>query len=159
MNQGGSEDSLFGRLPADRRLCSRRSGPSVSLDFPWIAIPRQRCEFFPRRGTEQPLERPSRCLCQLPDSKHADLGQTRLGFVDGNPLNEGREIADHLDGGIVQPLVVAEMAADKSELRTEFACLPSWHAAVDPEGLCHGNEGGIEKGARADRVSRCRNGV
>ena len=68
------------------------------------------------------------------------------GFVDGNPLNEGREIADHLDGGIVQPLVVAEMAADKSELRTEFACLPSWHAAVDPEGLCHGNEGGIERG-------------
>jgi hypothetical protein len=56
-------------------------------------------------------------------------------LVDGNPLDEGREIADHLDGGIAQPLVVAEMAVDKSELRTEFASLPSGHAAVDPEGL------------------------
>src|SRR6202049_4023033 len=34
-----------------------------------------------------------------------------------------------------QPLVVLEMAADKGELRTEFACLPSRHAAADPEGL------------------------
>src|SRR5271155_3844053 len=56
-------------------------------------------------------------------------------LVDGNPLDEGREIADHLDGSIAQPLVVAEMAADKSELRTEFARLPPRHAAVDPEGL------------------------
>jgi hypothetical protein len=52
--------------------------PSVNLDLPWIAIPRQRCEFLSRCGTEQTLERPSRCLCQLPDSEHADLGQTRL---------------------------------------------------------------------------------
>jgi hypothetical protein len=36
------------------------------------------------------------------------------GLVDGNPLDEGREIVDHLDGGIAQPLVVLEMAADKS---------------------------------------------
>src|SRR6202011_5966998 len=166
------------------------------------------------RGTEQPLERPSRCLCQLPDRKHADLGQTRLGdrahsphqldgqvvkefkfgvgidnhqpvrlghlrgnfrqmlcarhadrdrkaklrphaapdcsrnfgrrteemgapsdvgkgLVDGNPLDEGREIVDHLDGGIAQPLVVLEVAVDKSELRTELARLPSRHAAAD----------------------------
>jgi hypothetical protein len=27
------------------------------------------------------------------------------------------------------------MAADKNELRTDFARLPSWHAAADPEGL------------------------
>ena len=50
-------------LLADCGLCSRPSGPSVRLDFLWIAIPRQRCEFLSRRGTEQTLERPSRCLC------------------------------------------------------------------------------------------------
>jgi hypothetical protein len=59
-----------------------------------------------------------------------DVGK---GLVDGNPLDEGREIVDHLDGGIAQPLVVFEMAADKNELRTDFARLPSWHAAAHPE--------------------------
>ena len=61
-----------------------------------------------------------------------DVGK---GLVDGNPLDEGREIVDHLDGGVAQPLVVLEMAADKNELRTELARLPSRHAAADPEGL------------------------
>ena len=61
-----------------------------------------------------------------------DVGK---GLVDGNPLDEGREIADHLDGGVAQPLVFLEMPADKGELRTEFARLPSRHAAADPEGL------------------------
>ena len=78
MKQGGSKNSLFGRLPTDRRLCSCRSGPAGSLDFPWIAIPSKRRELLSCRGTEQPLERPSRCLCQLPDSQQADLGQPRL---------------------------------------------------------------------------------
>jgi hypothetical protein len=40
-----------------------------------------------------------------------DVGK---GLVDGNPLDEGREIVDHLDGSIAQPLVVLEVAADKS---------------------------------------------
>jgi len=61
-----------------------------------------------------------------------DIGKR---LVDGNPLDEGREIIDHLDGGIAQPLVVLEMTVDKSELRTEFARLPSRHATADPEGL------------------------
>src|SRR3954465_5039522 len=55
------------------------------------------------------------------------------GLVDGNPLHERREIADHLDGGIAQPLVVLEMAADKNEMPAELARLPSRHAAADPE--------------------------
>ena len=46
-------------------------------------------------------------------------------LIDGNPLDEGREIAEHLDGGVAQPLVVLEMPADKSELRAEFAGPPS----------------------------------
>jgi hypothetical protein len=57
------------------------------------------------------------------------------GLIDGNPLDEGREIADHFDGGITQPLVFLEMPVDKGELRTELARLPSRHAATDPEGL------------------------
>ena len=61
-----------------------------------------------------------------------DVGK---GLVDGNPLDEGREIIEHLDGGIAQPLVVLEMAADKDQLRTELARPPSRHAAADPEGL------------------------
>jgi hypothetical protein len=47
----------------------------------------------------------------------------------------GVKIADHLDGGVAQALVFLEMPVDKGELRTEFTCLSSWHAAADPEGL------------------------
>ena len=47
----------------------------------------------------------------------------------------GGEIADHLDGGVAQPLVFLKMPADKNELRTEFTRLLSWHAAADPESL------------------------
>ena len=61
-----------------------------------------------------------------------DVGK---GLVDGNPLDQGREIADHFDGGVAQPLVFLEMPADKGELRTVFARLPSRHAAEDPAGL------------------------
>lgn len=65
--QDGSKNSVSGRLPAKRRLRTCRFRPAVSLDFTGIAIPCQRCEFLSCRGTEQPLERQSRCLCQLPD--------------------------------------------------------------------------------------------
>ena len=57
------------------------------------------------------------------------------GLIDGNPLDEGREIIDYLDGGVAQPLVFLEMAANKNELRAELARLPSRHTPADPEGL------------------------
>src|SRR5207237_3133605 len=79
-----------------------------------------------------------------------DVGK---GLVDGNPLDAGREIVDHLDGGIAQPLVVIEMAADKSELRTEFARLPSRHAAADPEGLGFVRSGKHNPSADGDRLA------
>src|SRR5437773_916629 len=60
-----------------------------------------------------------------------DVGK---GLVDGNTLDEGREIADHFDGGVAQPLVFLEMPADKGESWTEFARLPSRHAAANPKG-------------------------
>ena len=77
------------------------------------------------------------CPCNF-GRRTEEMGAARdvgKGLVDGNPLDEGREIADHLDGGVAQPLVFLEMPADKGELRTEFARLPSRHAAADPEGL------------------------
>ena len=96
VGQRGPENALFGRLPADRRLGARRSRPPMRLDFPRIAIPRQRRELLSRRGTEQSLERPSRHLRQLSDGQHADLGQPRPG---------DRAHAPHqLDGQIVQEL-------------------------------------------------------
>ena len=60
-----------------------------------------------------------------------DVGK---GLVDGNALDEGREIVEHVDGGIAQPLVVLEMAVDKDQLRTELARPPSRHAPADSEG-------------------------
>ena len=39
-----------------------------------------------------------------------DVGK---GLVDGDPLNEGREIIEYRDGRIAKPLVVLEVAADK----------------------------------------------
>ncbi len=56
------------------------------------------------------------------------MGATRNvgeGLVDGDSLDERREIVEHLDGGIAQPLVVREMATDKDQLRTELARPPS----------------------------------
>jgi hypothetical protein len=55
-------------------------------------------------------------------------------LVDGNSLDQRREIIEHVDGGIAQPLIILEMAADKDELRTEFARLPSRHATANSEG-------------------------
>ena len=61
-----------------------------------------------------------------------DVGK---GLVDGDPLDQRREIIEHVDGSIAQPLVLLEMATDKDQLRTEFARPPSRHAAADSEGL------------------------
>ena len=59
----------------------------------------------------------------------------REGLVDGYPLDEGREIIEHLDRSISQPLVILEMAADKDQVRTKLARPPSRHAATNSEGL------------------------
>ena len=56
------------------------------------------------------------------------------GLVDGNPLHEWREIIEHLDGRISQPLVVLEMAANKDQVRTKLTRPSSRHAATDAKG-------------------------
>ena len=61
-----------------------------------------------------------------------DVGK---GLVDGDALDEGREVAQDPDGGIAQPLIVLEVAADKNEWRTELACPPARHSPANPEGL------------------------
>ena len=50
-----------------------------------------------------------------------DVGE---GFVDGNPLDQRSEIIENADGGITQPLVILEMAADKDQVRTKLARPP-----------------------------------
>jgi hypothetical protein len=77
-----------------------------------------------------------------------DVGK---GLVDGNPFDERCEITQHLDRGVAQPLVLREMAADKSELRTELARTPSRHPAVDPEGLGFVRSGKHNPATHGDR--------
>jgi hypothetical protein len=48
---------------------------------------------------------------------------------------EGREITQHVDGGVAQPVVFLEMAGDKSQLRTELARPPPRHPTPDPKSL------------------------
>src|SRR5882762_3423038 len=77
------------------------------------------------------------CPCNF-GRRTEEMGAARdvgKGLVDGNPLDEGREITHHLDGGVAQPLVFAEMAADKNEVWTEFARSSPRHAPVHSEGL------------------------
>ena len=50
-----------------------------------------------------------------------DVGER---LVDGDALDERREVAEHRDRGIAQPLVVLEVAADEDELRAKLARLP-----------------------------------
>jgi hypothetical protein len=89
--------------------------------------------------------------CNLPrrTEQVGAAGNVGEGFIDGYSLNEWGEIADHPDGGVAQPLVFAEMSADKGEMRAQFARLPARHAAANPEGP--GFVGSREHNPAADR--------
>src|SRR5262245_44347556 len=56
------------------------------------------------------------------------------GLVDGDALNGRREIAQDSDGGVTEPLVFAEVSADKYEVGTELPRAASRHAASYAEG-------------------------
>ncbi|MET3912984.1 hypothetical protein ABID59_007358 [Bradyrhizobium sp. S3.3.6] len=56
------------------------------------------------------------------------------GLVNGNAFQKLREIADHLDGRVIQPLVFPKMPADKVDLRAKLARLSSRHAPAHSEG-------------------------
>ena len=51
-----------------------------------------------------------------------DIGE---GLVNGDSFDEGREIVEHVDGGIAEPLIVLEMTAYKNQLRTKLARPPA----------------------------------
>src|SRR6187200_3437928 len=71
------------------------------------------------------------------------------GLVDRNPLDGRREIAQDSDGGVTEPLVFAEVSADKHEVGTELPRTPSRHAASYAEGARF--VGGRENDTAADR--------
>ena len=75
------------------------------------------------------------------------------GLVDGDPLDEGREVIEHRDGGIAQPLVILEVAADENQLRAELARLPARHAAAHAEGLGFVRSGKHDTAADRDRLA------
>ena len=80
-------------------------------------------------------------------------GNVGEGLVDGDPLNQRREIAEHLDGGIAQPLILLEMAADENQLRAELARPPPRHPAAHPERLGFVGRGKHDPAADGDRLA------
>jgi hypothetical protein len=60
-------------------------------------------------------------------------GHVEKGFVDGNPFDEGGEIAQHLDHLVAQLLIPPKLPADKAETGAETARPPSRHARMDSE--------------------------
>ena len=60
-------------------------------------------------------------------------GDVGKGLVDRDPLDRRREIAQYIDGGITQPLVVLEVATDELQFRAELARPPSRHPTANPE--------------------------
>ena len=59
----------------------------------------------------------------------------RESLINRNPLNERREIVEHLDGGVAETLVLLEMPIDKDKLRTNLLRPPPRHAAANAESL------------------------
>jgi hypothetical protein len=47
-----------------------------------------------------------------------DIGES---FVDRDALHERSEIAKNGNGGVAEPLILAEVAADENQLRAELA--------------------------------------
>ena len=100
---------------------------------PGTRTPRNRCEY------SRAKTRRVRCSCRY------------ARWCIERRKKRAREIIDHLDGRIAQSSVVLEMAADKNELRTEFARPPSRHAAADPEGPGFVGSGKHNPAANGDR--------
>src|SRR5262249_24440918 len=64
-----------------------------------------------------------------------------------------REVVEHFDGGIAEALVVLEITADKDQLRTKLARLPSRHAAADAECFRFIGGGKHHTAAERDRLA------
>ena len=80
-------------------------------------------------------------------------GDVGKGLVDRNALDQRREIAEHANRGVAEPLVLLEMPADEDQLRAEFPGAPPRHAAVHAEGLRLIGRGEHDPAADGDRLA------
>jgi len=92
----------------------------VRLDFPWVAVPRQRRQLLPRRRAEQRLQRSSRGPRQLPNGEHADLGQPRLGDRAHSPHQLDRQVVKEIELALGiddhQPVGLGHLRGDLREV-------------------------------------------
>jgi hypothetical protein len=62
-------------------------------------------------------------------------GNLGKSFIDRQPLDEGRVVAENFDRGVAKALILIEVAAYEPQLRTEFTRPPSRHSAAHSERL------------------------
>ena len=80
-------------------------------------------------------------------------GDVGKGLVDRNALDQRREIVEHANRGVAEPLVVLEMPADEDQLRAEFPGAPARHAAMHAESLGLVGCGEHDPAADGDRLA------
>jgi hypothetical protein len=81
------------------------------------------------------------------------IPRRRQTLVDGYPLDQRGEVVEHGDRGVAQPLVLAEMAADEDQVRTQLAGAPPGHAAGDAERFGLVRRGKHDTAADRDRLA------
>ena len=114
------------------------------------------------RATPTEIGRPSSSRTRAPD-RSRDLrrraeqmraaGDVGEGLVDRDALDQRREVAEHADRGVAEPLVLLEMPADEDQLRAKLARPPARHAAVHAEGLRLVGRGEHHPAADGDRLA------
>ena len=62
-------------------------------------------------------------------------GDVEEGFVDGDPLDEWREVVEHRHDLVAQPLVLREVAADEREVGAQLLGSPTRHPSLHSEFL------------------------
>src|SRR5260370_6126678 len=80
-------------------------------------------------------------------------GHVQEGLVDRYPLDERREVAQHIDDGVAETLVLVEVTADERDVGAQLAGAPAGHARADTEGLCFVGRGQDYPAAHGDGPS------
>ena len=76
-------------------------------------------------------------------------GDVRKGLINGDAFDQRREIIEHGDRRVSEPLVITKVSVDEDQVGTELARPPPRHRAVNAE--CFGFVGGGEHHAAPDR--------
>ena len=114
----------------DRQRPARRAWPPARRFSPgaWCAPrpPRSAAPAPPARGGESSL-----AISTGGPKRRVAAGDVGKRFIDGDALDERREIAEHLDRGIAQPLVLLEVAADENAAagRARAPAVPAFRRA------------------------------